>query len=93
MRYGKGRLPLTDNPDHSMPAYSPAYWIFHAQATKNFKKASLYIGSENILDFRQKNPIVSAADPFGPNFDATMIWAPMDGRRIYIGLRYKLENG
>jgi outer membrane receptor for ferrienterochelin and colicin len=94
MRYGEARLPLTDDvdPEFRRDAYSPAYWIFHAQVTKNFKKASLYIGSENILDYRQKNAIVNAADPFGSPFDATMIWAPVDGRRIYIGFRYKLDN-
>lgn len=92
MRYGKARLPLTTKQDFLWDEYSPAYWIFHAQVTKNFKKASLYIGSENMLDYRQKNAIVNAADPFGSPFDATMIWAPVDGRRIYIGFRYKLEN-
>jgi outer membrane receptor for ferrienterochelin and colicins len=95
MGYGRSRLPDTDKNPGSLQRsdYSPAYWIFHAQATKNFKKkASVYIGVENMLDFRQENPIVDPENPFGPYFDASMIWGPVDGRRIYFGLRYKLEN-
>jgi outer membrane receptor for ferrienterochelin and colicin len=92
MHYGPSRLPLTTDPYFLRDKYSPAYWVFHTQVTKNFKKMSVYIGSENLLDFRQKDPIVNAADPFGRHFDASMIWGPVDGRRIYFGLRYKIEN-
>jgi outer membrane receptor for ferrienterochelin and colicins len=52
----------------------------------------LYAGSENLLNYRQPNPIVANNDPFGPNFDASMIWGPIEGRRIYMGLRYKIEK-
>jgi outer membrane receptor for ferrienterochelin and colicins len=44
------------------------------------------------MDYRQQNPIVSANDPFGPHFDASMVWGPVDGRRIYFGLRYKIDR-
>ncbi len=89
--YGASRLPATDlNPEqYRRGNQSPAYWIFHAQVTKNFKKWAVYAGSENILDYKQPNPIVSADNPFGSYFDASMIWGPITGRRIYAGLRWK----
>jgi outer membrane receptor protein involved in Fe transport len=94
MHHGKARLPNTEaNPENFQRAqYSPGYWMTNVQVTRNFKKFSIYAGSENLFDFRQPNPIVSAENPFGPYFDASMIWAPVDGRRIYAGLRYKLER-
>lgn len=94
MRQGKSRLPNTQsNPENfQRPAYSTGYWTTNVQVTRNFKKFSVYAGSENMFDFRQPNPIVSANDPFGPYFDASMIWAPIDGRRIYAGIRYKIER-
>ncbi|RYD75051.1 MAG: TonB-dependent receptor [Sphingobacteriales bacterium] len=94
MTHGKSRLPNTSsNPENfKREAYSPSYWMTNLQITRNFKKFSVYAGSENLFDYRQPNPIVSAENPFGPYFDASMIWAPVDGRRIYAGLRYKLER-
>ncbi len=91
---GKSRLPNTgSNPEiHQRAEYSTGYYMTNLQVTRNFKKFSVYAGSENMFDFRQPNPIVSADNPFGPYFDASMIWAPVDGRRIYAGIRYKLER-
>ncbi|MGZ5245390.1 MAG: TonB-dependent receptor plug domain-containing protein, partial [Bacteroidia bacterium] len=93
-RQGKSRLPNTgSNPENFKRAeYSTGYWMTNVQVTRNFKKFSVYAGSENMFDFRQPNPIISAENPFGPYFDASMIWAPVDGRRIYAGIRYKLER-
>ena len=90
--YGHARLPNTDsNPAaYKKEGTSPAYWVFHLQVTRNFKKWAIYAGSENLLDYKQPNPILSAQDPFGPYFDASMIWGPVAGRRIYGGLRYSL---
>jgi len=52
----------------------------------------MYLGSENIGSFTQKNPIVDVANPYGNKFDATMIWGPTHGRKIYLGMRWALEN-
>ncbi len=90
--YGMARIPSTElNPvQYQISNQSPAYWLFHFQATRNFKKISIYIGSENLFDFRQLHPILASEAPFGPYFDASMIWGPVDGRRIYFGLRWKI---
>ena len=44
-----------------------------AQVTKYFRTCSLYLGAENMTNFRQENPIVAWEEPYGPNFDASMV--------------------
>ena len=58
-----------------------------AQVTRYFRRWSVYIGGENLTNFKQKNPIIDASNPWGENFDATMVWGPMHGAKAYIGLR------
>lgn len=70
---------------------SPEFITMNAQVTKEFKRFEVYAGSENILDFRQSDPIINSSNPFGDNFDATNIWGPISGRRIYLGLRFSLK--
>lgn len=64
------------------------YCTLNAQLTRNFRHWSVYIGGENLTGFRQKNPVIGAADPWGPSFDSTMIWGPLHGAVVYIGFRY-----
>jgi outer membrane receptor for ferrienterochelin and colicin len=71
--------------------YSPSFSVMNFQATKVFRKIELYAGCENILDFRQKNPIIHPENPFGNSFDATNIWGPILGRRAYVGLRWTVK--
>lgn len=70
--------------------FSP-YTIMNAQVTKYFRYWSIYVGAENLTDFTQPNPVAGADDPFGPDFNATNIWGPVMGRKIYIGLRFNLN--
>lgn len=73
------------------PSYSPEFVTMNFQVTRMFKYIELYGGLENIFDYRQPHPIIGANDPFGSAFDATQVWGPMEGRRIYAGLRYSLN--
>lgn len=70
--------------------YSPAFTLMNFQVTKVFKKFELYAGSENLADYTQKNPIIHPENPFGNSFDATNIWGPIEGRRLYIGMRLNI---
>ncbi|HCT30335.1 MAG TPA: TonB-dependent receptor [Bacteroidales bacterium] len=63
------------------------YTIMNAQITKYFRKFEVYLGGENLTDFMQKNPIISPNDPYSPYFDASMVWGPITGRKIYVGIR------
>jgi hypothetical protein len=69
---------------------SPSYYILHAQVTKRFKRFDIYVGAENLTNYHQENLIIDAENPFGENFDASMIWGPVFGRKFYAGLRFKL---
>ena len=87
--YGKQRLPSTStNPvQYQRPDESDPYTIINAQFNKNFKFIQLYGGIENILNFTQSDPIISADNPFGPYFDTSYIWGPTQGREFYLGFR------
>ena len=64
----------------------------NAQISKSFReKLEIYVGAENLLNYKQPYPILASDDPFGPYFDASLIWGPVFGRNIYFGLRYKLK--
>ena len=66
----------------------------NAQVSKSFginNPMDIYVGVENISNFFQQNTILSADDPFGPNFDASMIWGPVTGRMLYLGWRIKIK--
>ena len=83
---GGGRLP--DNHDTTlMPEHFKAYEQVSAQVTRFFRHWSIYAGGENLTGFKQKNAIISADNPWGPNYDATMIYGPVHGAVFYIGAR------
>ena len=63
-----------------------------AQVTKYFRTCSLYLGAENMTNFRQDTPIIGADDPYGTNFDASMVCGPTTGWKVYVGFRYDLEK-
>lgn len=69
-----------------------AYEQLQAQVTRDFRHLSVYVGGENLTNFRQKNPIRGADNPWGRNFDATLVWGPVHGPLFYVGLRYNLER-
>ena len=75
----------------STPVFAPAFSNINAQITRGFYKWDIYVGGENLNNFTQKNPIIAANDPFGKNFDASMVWGPVIGRMVYVGMRYKIK--
>lgn len=70
----------------------PTYFQLQAQVTREFRHFSIYIGGENLTNYRQPNPIISAANPWSQSFDATQTWGPLDGAMAYIGIRIKFEK-
>ena len=91
---GNQRLPYTGfYPDElQMPESSPAYFLLNGQITRYFDKWEIYIGGENLTNYRQENPIISSDDPFGDYFDSSIIWAPITGIKVFAGFRFKLEG-
>lgn len=91
---GSKRIPdLSSNPEeYQRPTKSPDYFTLNAQITKVWGESwEVYIGGENLLNYRQEDPIIAANDPFGKYFDSSLIWGPIFGRKIYVGMRYYLK--
>ncbi|MBS1638337.1 MAG: carboxypeptidase-like regulatory domain-containing protein [Bacteroidetes bacterium] len=94
---GSKRLPYTQsNPDTYQRAdYSPAYFNVLGQITYLTKMLNgdfhVFAGVENALNYKQPNPIVASDAPYSKYFDASMVWGPIYGRMLYVGLRYKLK--
>lgn len=91
--FGAKRLPNTaDKPaEFRMATNTPSFFLLNAQITRNFRDWSLYVGSENLTNFRQDNPIIAPTNPFGGDFDAGLVWAPVLGRMVYAGLRFFIK--
>lgn len=71
---------------------SPFYVMLSAQITKKLGKHwEIYVGGENLTNYKQHRPIIAASDPFGSDFDATMVWGPLSGIRGYLGVRFQVK--
>lgn len=89
---GGGRVPAYI-PEGEMLAVSrdfPAYLQVNLQLTREFRHFSLYIGGENLTNYRQKNPVINAANPWSSTFDPTLVWGPVHGIMAYAGIRLNL---
>ncbi|RZJ54583.1 MAG: TonB-dependent receptor [Flavobacterium sp.] len=91
---GKQQLPYTaSNPaEDQFSEFSPSYAVMNLQVTRVFSPVfEVYIGGENIGNYKQEKAILGANDPFGPNFDASVAYAPIFGQMYYAGLRFKIK--
>ncbi|AOW09305.1 TonB-dependent receptor [Flavobacterium gilvum] len=91
---GEQQLPYTaSNPaEFRLAEHSPAYSLMNAQVTKVFSPTfEVYVGGENIGNYTQNPAIVDSQNPFGPYFDATILYAPVFGQMYYAGLRFKIK--
>ena len=91
---GEQRLPDTakNPPQYQLPINSERYSLLNSQITKVFSnKFEIYAGGENLTNVQQVNPILGSENPFGPNFDSTIVYSPIFGRAIYAGLRFKIK--
>lgn len=87
---GKGK-PLYKN------GRTPVYPLLYAQVTRRFKGWDVYIGAENLTNFRQKDVVLGSVkdadgfvDPRQASFDASCIWGPLMGIKAHIGFRFTL---
>ena len=91
---GGGRMP-TPYIDNNVPSWSETfkgYEQLNVQLTRWFRHLSVYIGGENLTNFRQKNPIVHAHHPWTSQFDPTLVYGPVEGAMFYVGVRFHLER-
>lgn len=69
-----------------------SYEQLSAQITREFRHFAVYVGGENLTNFRQDDPIRNTSTPFDPSFESTLVWGPVHGRMVYAGLRFHLEK-
>ena len=86
---GPARIP-TQTGDLADSRYSPRYPMFYAQVSRKVGKFDIYVGCENIADYRQEDPILNAANPYDSKFNSMNVWGPLMGRKFYAGLRFNL---
>ena len=89
-RVGKQRL--MRNP-RDISSHTNPHTFINAQVTKVFSdKFELYAGGENLLNYKQENPIIFSEDPSNSLFDASIIHGPIFGTSFYAGFRFKVLN-
>lgn len=87
---GGGRMPTPYRlPDGSLSwgKRFPAYPQLNVQVTRRFRHVSVYVGGENLTNYRQPLPVINAANPWSSTFEPTMIWGPVHGIMGYAGVR------
>ncbi len=90
---GPGRMPTPYILADGTPSWDetfPAYPQINMQITREFRHFSIYLGGENLTNYRQPNPVYGAENPWSPTFDPTMIWGPVRGIMAYGGIRLNL---
>lgn len=91
---GKQQLPntRTNAVADRLAEFSPSFAVMNTQITRTFSSTfEMYIGGENIGNYRQEKAILGADNPFGSNFDTSIIYAPVFGQMYYAGLRFKIK--
>jgi hypothetical protein len=91
---GSQQLPktATNTVFEQLPNLSPSFTVMNTQITRTFSSVfEVYIGGENIGNYRQEKAILGANNPFGSTFDTSIIYAPVFGQMYYAGLRFKIK--
>lgn len=97
---GPMHLPVVEN--DFRPAMSPWFALMNLQVTKVFSpKWEMYGGVKNILNYVPRDPLLRPFDPFDRNigvdnpngytFDASYNYAPVQGAKAFIGLRWTIQ--
>ena len=90
--FGSQRLARVIRPDgtYSEDNSSDVVPMLSGQITHKFKHFEVYVGGENLLDYRLENPIIDTENPFGERFDATRVYASIFGVNVYGGFRFDI---
>ena len=90
---GGGRMPeayTLASGERSWAGSYKAYGQLSGQVTRYFRHFSLYIGGENLTNYKQKNPIIGYQNPWANSFEPTMVYGPVEGAMAYVGIRLNL---
>ncbi|HEY0977590.1 MAG TPA: TonB-dependent receptor [Flavobacteriales bacterium] len=99
--YGPMFLPTL--PNDFRPDHSPTYALLNVQLKRKIgDRWELYGGVKNLLDFVPRDPLMrpfdpfdrhagdTATNPYGYTFDTTYMYAPIQGLRGFVGVRWVL---
>ncbi|GAB6982366.1 TonB-dependent receptor plug domain-containing protein [Prevotella dentasini] len=87
---GSGRMPTPYVSTDGTPSWAGhyrAYGQLSGQVTRYFRHFSVYLGGENLTNYKQKNPIMGYHDPWSQTFEPTMVYGPVQGAMVYAGIR------
>jgi outer membrane receptor for ferrienterochelin and colicins len=98
---GPMHLPVV--PNDFRPESSPVYALLNLQVTKTINNRwEIYGGVKNLLNFIPSDPLLRPFDPFDRNvaidnpfgytFDTAYNYAPMQGAKGFLGVRYTLRK-
>ena len=96
---GPQRIPRPDAQFDDRPAseVEDDFVVVNGQISRTLGPGiDLYLGVENILNYRQENPIVGwdlanvDDQTFQENMDASLVYGPIFGRMVYVGGRLTL---
>ena len=75
---------------------TPVYPLLYAQVTRKLRGVDIYVGAENLTNFKQEPAIIGTRgadgyiNPRVASFDASAIWGPLMGVKAHVGLRFTL---
>ena len=89
---GPARIPTQtgDMSDSHLSNGGKPYPMLFAQVSRRIKKWEIYLGCENVIGFKQKEPIIMADDPYSTAFNSSLVWGPLTGQKVYVGVRFNL---
>ena len=71
--------------------YSEDYYLIQCALNYILVNWEFYAGCENLTNYTQHHAIYSVNEPLNERFNATEVYAPINGIKPYIGLRYKFK--
>ncbi len=83
--------------DETFTDVSNPYALIHVSFNRSWStgqggRHTLTSGIQNITDATQSNPLLGVEDPFGERFDASRVYGPLEGRRVFVEWNWRLEG-
>lgn len=87
---GPQRLPEYPAP-FERDRWSPWFSLHHVNLRRSIgDNWGVYIGVKNLFDRTQPTPLINPQNPFSPSFDTEYVYGPLQGRRFYFGIDWRI---
>jgi outer membrane receptor for ferrienterochelin and colicins len=85
-------LPHFEEP-FSRPTVSKPYTLQNIQCTKSLKNnIEAYFAIKNLWNWTQQSPLINPQEPFSTTFDTSYVYAPLQTRRLVLGIRWHIDK-